>query len=72
MDVSAVPPPGGGAAATLLSPSPWVTGGHTRRSGVFLSVGVDVLVMREFTMMDEALVFTTLGDLEAAKSHGPP
>lgn len=33
---------------------------------------LDVLVMREFTMMDEALVFTTLGDLEGVRSCGPP
>lgn len=32
---------------------------------------VDVLVMREFTMMDEALVFTALGDLEGVRSCGP-
>lgn len=32
----------------------------------------DVLVMRELTMRDEALVFTALDDLEGPRSCDPP
>lgn len=55
----------------LLNPlphPPGVTATGSGRCGLFL---VDVLVMRELTMVDEALVFTTLGDLEGVRACGP-